>query len=223
VLILLESYAQVLGGDVLAAVPLAFEPVFVVGEYGGEQLHDLGDEPVRRAYGVLWVVDESLLVLLPLDSEVFGLFGFEEWRGIGPVRRHVAFAGRGVRFASCRVRGSGPRSRLAGIGDRGPVITCRLSRCLCLGLRDVLDGQASWTGVAFSPRPNLLSRRMSLHLHCLVCGGVRSVAAVRWALISGSRPTERCRLSAVRRTRRGSGPWRSAVPRLRCSCLRRDG
>jgi hypothetical protein len=125
---LAQGQGQVLDGDLLAAVPLAFNPLLVVRECGGKQLHHLGDEPVCRKHRLLRVIDESLPDLLPPGAEAFCLLGPEERGSIGLRRGRVVFApatasGSPPAIAAKSMDGDGDAgrrsSRRRGLGSRG--------------------------------------------------------------------------------------------------------
>src|SRR5205085_1587113 len=86
-----EGDAEVFGGDVVALVPLGFEPLAFVGEAGGESLHEVGDQGVGFRDGVARLVDEARLDLLPAGGEALALVRRQE-------RLTLCGSGGGCRF-----------------------------------------------------------------------------------------------------------------------------
>src|SRR5205823_11883966 len=66
---------QVLRRDVVTALPLAFEPISLVGEARCKSLHEVGDKRVGFLDRFLRLVDEVRLDLLPAGGEAIRLVG----------------------------------------------------------------------------------------------------------------------------------------------------
>src|SRR5438093_13625235 len=82
----LQRDPQVLGGDVLAAAPLALEALALGGEALRHAPHDLGDELVRLLDGLARLVDEPGLDLLPAALEALVLVAREQLGRAGAAR-----------------------------------------------------------------------------------------------------------------------------------------
>src|SRR6478752_7075387 len=65
----LERDAQFLGRDLLASLPLTFEPLLALGERLGEGLHHLGDEGIRGTDRLPRIIHERALDPLPPVTE----------------------------------------------------------------------------------------------------------------------------------------------------------
>jgi len=65
--------SQILGRNIVATIPLAFEPLAFIGESRGEPLHKVGDERVGLLNRGARLVDEARLDLLPAACEALGL------------------------------------------------------------------------------------------------------------------------------------------------------
>jgi hypothetical protein len=53
--------AEVFGGDIVAAIPLHFEPLSFVQEAGRQPLHQVCDQGVRFLEGVAWLINRACL------------------------------------------------------------------------------------------------------------------------------------------------------------------
>ena len=60
---MLERYAEILGRDLAATLPLALQPVPLLEGTAGEPLHELRNEPVCVLHRVTWLIDEPDLDL----------------------------------------------------------------------------------------------------------------------------------------------------------------
>jgi hypothetical protein len=65
----LEGGSEIIGGDVVAPVPLVLQPAPLIGEGAGEVLHELGDQPVGPLDRLPWRVDKAGLDVGPASPE----------------------------------------------------------------------------------------------------------------------------------------------------------
>lgn len=77
-----QRLPQVLGRDLFPSLPLALEPLTLLGESRCQPLHQLGDERIGIVYGTSWLVDEPHLDLPPPLLEPGAVPGRQQWRGL---------------------------------------------------------------------------------------------------------------------------------------------
>src|SRR4029453_2464915 len=104
----LEGVAEVVGGDVVTAIPMALQPSPLIREGAGQMLHELGDQGVGLLDSPPGRVDKAGLDVGPAGPEPLGGLAGQQraGRGRGPPG---AVVGAGLRFLASEVVGAGLR------------------------------------------------------------------------------------------------------------------
>lgn len=83
----LEGGAKVVGGDLVAPIPVALQPPTLISKGSGQVLHDLGDQLIGLLDRLAWRVHEPGLDIGPTGPKALGVVGGQQGAGRGGVGR----------------------------------------------------------------------------------------------------------------------------------------